>query len=139
MRETLSPTRKRRLIRRLSLAARTLSAWEGSLRTLGERHPNVRPDPLLALLSSTIGSLRSRLAELGVNDEIRPAAAKSKMPTRAQAIYEYCLRACRACGRALGQAFRVAYAVADAVSVRLLYTSIRALEKQLWIFEPQTA
>lgn len=140
MREALSPTRKRRLIRRLILAARTLIAWELSLRTLGERHPTVRPDPLLALLTATIRSLQARLSELGVTEEITPAvAAKAKMPKRTQAIYEYCLRACRACGRALSQAFRVAHAVADAVSVQLLYNSIRALEKQLWIFEPRSA
>lgn len=140
MRETLSPSRKRRLIRRLTLAARTLTAWETSLRRLGEQHPEARPDPLVALLSSTLHHLRARLLELGA-----PLAAqdsppqKLKMPTRTQAVYEYCLRACRACGRALGQAFRVAHAVADAVSVQLLYNSIRALEKQLWIFEPRRA
>ena len=138
MREVLSPSRKRRLIRRLMIAARTLSAWEASLQRLGEQHPRARPDPLLSLLHSTLHSLQMRLAELGAPVESQDApSAKLKTPIRPQAIYEYCLRACRACGRVLSQAFRVAHAVADAISAQLLYNSIRALEKQIWVFEPR--
>jgi hypothetical protein len=140
MRETLSPSRKRRLIRRLASAVRTLTAWETSLRRLGQQHPRALPDPLLALLDSTIRALQVRLAELGATVETQNLPlAKVKMPVRPRAIYDYCVRACRACGRALGQAFRVAHSVADAISAQLLYRSIRALEKQIWVFEPRNA
>jgi hypothetical protein len=138
MREELSPSRKRRLIRRLTIAARTLCGWEASLRRLGEQHPRSRPDPLLSLFHSTLQSLHARLAELGAPVENQDAPSpRLKTPIRPRAIYEYCLRACRACGRVLSQAFRVAHAVADGISAQLLYNSIRALEKQIWIFEPR--
>jgi hypothetical protein len=138
MREVLSPSRKRRLIRRLTMAARTLQGWEASLHRLGEQHPGARPDLLLSLLHSTLQNLQVRLAELGAPIANQDAPSpKLKTPIRPRAIYEYCLRACRACGRALSQAFRVAHSVADAISAQLLYNSIRALEKQIWIFEPR--
>lgn len=140
MSESLSPSRKRRLIRRLTLAAQTLAGWEIALRQVAEQHPAVRPDPLVSLLNSTLQSLQTRLAELGTPLNLPVTSpSKLKIPSQARAIYDYCLRACRACGRALGQAFRVAYAVADAISAQLLYSSMRALEKQIWVFEPRNA
>lgn len=141
MREELSQTRKRRLIRRLIAASRTLAGWEEALRAIAGHPAMAQHHLLLPLLVSTNQALQTRLTELGMGPECwqAPARRPSKTPIKPRSVYEFCLRACRACGRALGMAFRVAYSVADSASTRLLYASMRALEKQIWILEPDHA
>ncbi|HYD85307.1 MAG TPA: hypothetical protein VEA63_14675, partial [Opitutus sp.] len=72
----------------------------------------------------------------------RAAAASKRAASRTPQIMEasrVCANACRACGRALGTAFREAQAAADAAAAKILYGSLRALEKQMWVLDPRQA
>jgi len=46
------------------------------------------------------------------------------------------VKACRGCGRALVRAFQEAQRAADSATANLLYGSMRAVEKQLWVVDP---
>ena len=151
MATSLSLARRRRLIRRLQSAHESLAAWDASVRdstlsnsTTGDAESQTQI--LLSLLDDARRAVDQRLVELG--GTVEPAAqpadfARSKSTPRpphdadpAMSAYRVCVHACHACGRALGVAFREAQAVADAASVGILYTLLRAFEKQIWVFDP---
>jgi hypothetical protein len=152
MASSLFPRRRRRLIRRLQAARQSLAAWDSSLRntllfTESTGDAPAQAETMLALVADARHAVDRRLAELGVAaDELaRPAQefARSKTTPRpprdadpAMSAYRVCVNACHACGRALGAAFREAQAVADAASARILYGSLRAFEKQIWVLDP---
>ncbi len=147
----LSLSRRNRLIRHLTRAERTLADWAVSLDQAG---PTEAVDPasaaniraMMLLVSEARESVRRRLAELNVTLPAREQSELRKGLVRAARFYlrrrslaGLCLRACRCCGRAVGLAYRVASAVADSATERVLYGSLRAFEKQLWVLDPRVA
>jgi hypothetical protein len=150
---TSTPSQKRRLrlIRQLQAAHELLRAWDTSLRAASVSAPGSISNGLseaavlLAIVNEAREGLNRRLIELGVGDFIPPVdspkegvqmARPPRVPVEPISLVSVCVNACRACGRALGAAFREAQTVADAASARILYGSIRALEKQLWVLDP---
>jgi hypothetical protein len=99
---------------------------------------------LLKLLESARRDLDRRLIELGEAEPSSQAilafaladTAPPAPDAEAVSVANLYANACRACGRALGAAFREAQAVADAASASVLYAPLRALEKQMWFFDP---
>ena len=100
---------------------------------------------LLAIVAEAQQSLNRRLVELGAQELDRETSriddgandrSLSRDASSLESSLRVCVDACRACGRSLGAAFREAQSVADAASARILYGSIRALEKQLWVLDP---
>jgi hypothetical protein len=147
---TLSSRKRLRLIRQLQAAHDSLQLWEESLRTAALQSPTHGGEPsqtavLLAIVDEAKQGVDRRLAELGVSPNqlsgvpSRRSVKVARPAGRAASSLRVCVSACRACGRALGAAFREAQAVADAASARILYGSIRDLEKQLWVLDPYQA
>ncbi|HWL15737.1 MAG TPA: hypothetical protein VNR00_09040 [Opitutus sp.] len=135
----LSPRRRARLIRRLRSTRAALAEWSDSLQSLTAEHTHVPSETrsLLALLDETKAHLDLRLQQLGDAAAVEAGVRTRRKVTTSTA--GFCLRACRACGKALGAAFRDAQAVADAATARILYGSLRAIEKQLWLLDPLRA
>jgi hypothetical protein len=142
--------RQLRVIRRLQAAYASLNAWDESLRVLAVQTPasaSNQPSQvavLLAIVSEAKRGLEHRLTELGacaVPGDLKGVVShpKKRPSSAAASTLSVCVKACRACGRALGSAFREAQSVADAASARILYFSIRDLEKQLWVLDPRQA
>jgi hypothetical protein len=140
------------LVRQLLTARDALQAWDKSLRTIAIQSAGVSPTSppsqtavLLAIVSEARQGVDRRLAELGINEtehspvHVKNSAMKRRSRSAAESSLELCINACRACGRALGSAFREAQKVADNASARILYGSIRDLEKQLWVLDPHQA
>lgn len=103
---------------------------------------------LLAIISQTQSQLDARLHELGAAHQVEappaPKILKSsrtrhRSVTQASVMIEVCVKACRGLGRSLCEAFREAQIVADAASARMLYASLREIEKQLWLLDPRRA
>lgn len=152
MASPLSPRRRRRLISRLQTARQSLASWDYSLRstfllTDSTGDAPAQAEMMLTLVVDARRAVDRRLAELGVSTtelaETENQFARSKTTPRpprdadpAMSAYRVCVNACHACGRALGAAFREAQAVADAASARILYGSLRAFEKQIWVLDP---
>ena len=152
MASPLFPRRRRRLIRRLQAARQSLAVWDSSLRSTILLTDSTGDAPgqaemMLTLVADAQRAVDRRLAELGVTaDALASSArefARSKTTPRpprdadpAMSAYRVCVNACHACGRALGAAFREAQAVADAASASILYGSLRAFEKQIWVLDP---
>lgn len=144
-----STRRPARLVRRLRAAQASLAEWEDSLRALA-----VGPAPdsphsaaeLLSIVNQAKLALNQLLAEVDADvaaEAAAPAnsaAAAAKRPTRTSSLGDasrVCVKACRACGRALGAAFGEAQRAADAAAANILYGSLRALEKQIWMLDPR--
>lgn len=148
---TVRSTRQRsRMIRRLRMTREALGVWEESLRRAGAQAATDRSrdaQQVLALVDETQRSLAKLLAQMGEGsggDEVR-LASMGTMPPRAargakhakMPLPRVCLGAVRACGRAVGTAFRDAQAAADAATAGMLYGSLRAFEKQIWMLDPR--
>lgn len=150
MRPTVSSRRRARLIRQLRAAHDSLAEWDASLRAAKSHPAPGSPHDaaeLLAIVADAKAGLNRLLAEMGAEaagaaDAVAAGAPRAKksvrrrMPEIAEAS-RLSVNAARACGRVLGAAFREAQAVADAAAARLLYGSLRALEKQLWVLDPR--
>ena len=142
-----------RLIRQLQAARDSLHAWDASLRAIAIHSPSSSPNAhpsqtavLLAIVNDAKQGVDRRLGELGVSaTDSLPCVLEKSPETRrlprsaAESSLNLCIKACRMCGRALGSAFREAQKVADSASARILYGSIRDLEKQLWVLDPHQA
>jgi len=149
-----SQKRQQRLIRQLQSASQSLEQWETALTVAAVQSvvaPSKDPSPsalLLAIVNQAKLGITVRLTEMGVSGASRTnGLSKVRVHKRRTAkvsgtsfpSLNDCIEACRACGRVLGEAFREAQKVADAASARILYGSIRALEKQLWLLDPRQA
>ncbi len=153
MRPAVPSRRRARLIRQLRAAHDSLAEWDASLRALESRPaPGSPHDPaeLIAIVADAKDGLNRLLAQMGaeaaeeagasVRAAARPRSGRKSVRPRIPQIAEasrMSVNAARACGRALGAAFREAQAAADAAATRLLYSSLRALEKQLWVLDPR--
>ena len=151
---SLSEKRRTRLVRQLRAAQLSLRAWDASIRATavnGSQMSASEPSAaavLLAIINQTQSQLDARLYELGVAHQaeapVTPKILKSsrtqhRSVTQASLLIEVCVEACRGLGRSLCAAFREAQIVADAASARMLYASLREIEKQLWVLDPRRA
>jgi len=99
---------------------------------------------LLAVVELAKAKVDQRLNELHGCDGVRPhlaerAEVRPRLSRKQRSTLDVCLDACRACGRSLGAAFREAQAAADAVSAKILYVTLRELERLLWVLNPNQA
>lgn len=155
MPHSTSSRRHARLVRQLRVAHDSLAEWEGSLRALAAQPAPGSPHDAVELLSivneAKLG-LSQLLTQMGANATAAGPAATAafttppvvSLPDRGaratrsgEAPAGIYVKACRACGRALGTAFREAQAAADAAAAKILYGSLRALEKQMWVLDPR--
>lgn len=151
MRSIVSARRRARLIRQLRAAHDALAAWDASLRALTSRPAAGSPhdlSELLSIVADAKAGLTRLLAQMGAETACPatglPAVARGTKTVRSRPreLAEapgMNVQAARACGRALGDAFREAQGAADAAAASLLYGSLRALEKQLWVLDPRQA
>lgn len=149
-----SSRRRARLVRQLRSAHDSLAQWEESLRAVATRPAAGSPHDaaeLLGIVNEAKLGLSQLLEQMGADATlISPAASATeaiatmrKRPReRGSDLAEasrVCVNACRSCGRALGAAFREAQKAADAASAKILYGSVRAFEKQIWVLDPRQA
>jgi hypothetical protein len=141
---------QRRVLRQLRSAQHSLEQWSKRIRVSAVQGPAAssgKTSPhamLLAVVELAKAKVDQRLNELHGCDPVRPHLAERTevcpRPSRKQrSTLDVCLDACRACGRSLGAAFREAQAAADAVSAKILYVTLRELERLLWVLNPNQA